>query len=400
MKKNSGKKPQKPQTPQPPSESLPAPACDIATPAPAIAASSIKMKNLLIGIGFVLATAVCYYLSHVIAPFLISLVIAYVINPLVRKMEKRKIPRPWAVLIVFTLVFVIFTLFIVPITISMFSEAGEMFNKLANLDVTRLADNLKELGTSLYERTNNVPYLNEYLKDFVNGDKIREFAANGVVFVKDSVVAGFKRMLSFIATAFSGMINMVLIPILVFYILLDLDAIFNSFKMLLPPDYRDKTLEIFARIDEQLNSLLRGQLLANTIFAGLMTISLWLAGINFFLFLGPLSGIANFVPYLGGLFTVILAFFIAITQHGFTTALVTILIKASIGIAIVQTIDGWYLQPNVVGEKAGLHPLVVMLALAIAASLAGIPGMLLAVPLTVILKVLGKELYQELYEKV
>ena len=94
-----------------------------------------------------------------------------------------------------------------------------------------------------------------------------------------------------------------------------------------------------------------------------------------------------------------MAFFIAIAQYGFSSTLVGVLIKTTIAIVIVQSIDGWYLQPNVVGEKAGLHPLVVMLSLAIAASLAGIPGMLLAVPVTVILKVLGKELYHELYEK-
>ncbi|MFZ5952296.1 MAG: AI-2E family transporter [Candidatus Rifleibacteriota bacterium] len=370
---------------------------------PPIDPNRARIKNILISAGFIITAIICYYLSHVIAPFLISLVLAYVLNPLVRILVDRKFPRPWAVLTVFTCGILIFTLFIVPFTISMFSEAGEMFNKLANLDVNRITDNLKEAGTSLYEKTASVPYLNEYLndylKEFINGDKIRELAANGVVVVKDGIVSGFKRLMGFVATAFSGMVNMVLIPILVFYILLDMDEIFNSFKMLLPPDFRERTLDTFAKIDAQLNSLLRGQLLANTIFAVLMTIGLWISGIGFFLFLGPLSGVANFIPYLGGLFTVILALFIAIAQYGFTSALVSVLIKVTIAIAIVQTIDGWYLQPNVVGEKAGLHPLVVMLSLAIAASLAGIPGMLLAVPVAVILKVLGKELYHELYEK-
>ena len=362
--------------------------------------SGVKYKNFLIAAGFVIAAIISYYLANVIAPFMISLVLAYVMNPVVRALVNRKFPRPWAVLTVFTLGIVIFTLFIVPFTISMFSEAGDMFNKLANLDVNKLADNFKEAGISLYEKTNSIPYLNDYLKEFINGDKIRELAANGVIVVKDGIVSGFKRLIGFLVTAFSGMVNMILIPILVFYILLDMDEIFKSFEMLIPPDYRCRTIGIFGKIDVQLNSLLRGQVLANTIFAVLMTIGLWVSGISFFLFLGPLSGVANFIPYLGGLFTVILAFFIAIAQYGFTSALVSVLVKASIAIAIVQTIDGWYLQPNVVGEKAGLHPLVVMLSLAIAASLAGIPGMLLAVPVTVILKVLGKELYHELYEKV
>lgn len=206
--------------------------------------------------------------------------------------------------------------------------------------------------------------------------------------------------MGFLGGAFTGMVSIFLIPILVFYILLDIDAIFDGFKMLLPPDYRERTLSIIGKIDEQLNALLRGQLLANSIFALMMTISIWMSGLNFFLFLGLLAGIANFIPYLGGLFTIIFAVLIAITQFGFSAALVGVLIKIAIAITIIQTIDGWYLQPNVVGENAGLHPLVVMLALAISANIAGIPGMLVAVPLTVILKVLGRELYHELYDPV
>lgn len=359
-----------------------------------------SVKNGLIIFGFVLVCFLSYYLSSVIAPFLISVVIAYVLNPLVRALVNRKFPRPWAVLTVFLAGIFVFTIFVVPFTISMVSEAGEMVNKLTNLDVNKLAESFKDMGSGLYDRTTSIPYLNEMVKDFINGEKLREMAANGVIVVKDGTVSAFKRMMGFFLTAFSGMVNMFLIPILVFYVLLDMDEIFSGFKMLVPHDYRKRTIDVSGQIDEQLNTLLRGQLFANTLFALMMTICLWLSGLNFFLFLGPLSGVANFIPYLGGLFTVVFAVFIAIAQFGFSKALIALLIKATIGIAIVQTIDAWYLQPNVVGENAGLHPLVVMLALAIAANLAGIPGMLLAIPVTVILKVLGRELYHELYDQV
>ncbi|GAB4282340.1 MAG: AI-2E family transporter [Candidatus Rifleibacteriota bacterium] len=359
----------------------------------------INYKNILIFVGLIILGFLVYYLSSVIAPFLISLVLAYVLNPLVRILVNRKFPRPWAVLTVFITGILIFTVFVVPFTISIVSEAGEMVNKLTSLNVNKLADNFKEVGAGLYEKTSNYPYLNKMIKDFINGEKIRELAANGVIVVKDGTVSAFKRMMSFLVKAFSGMVNMFLIPILVFYVLLDMDEIFDSFKMLIPPDYRERTLSICAKIDEQLNVLLRGQVFSNTIFALLMTFGLWLSGLNFFLFLGPLSGIANFIPYLGGLFTVLFAFFIAIAQFGFSKALIWLLIKVIIAISLVQTIDAWYLQTNVVGGSAGLHPLIVMLALTISANVAGIPGMLLAVPVTVILKVLGKELYQELYEQ-
>ncbi len=362
--------------------------------------SSSDKKNGLIIIGLILACVLVYYLSSVIAPFLISVVIAYVLNPLVRYLVERKFPRPWAVLAIFTIGLIIFTLFVVPFTISIFSEAGAMIQNIGELDVKKLANKYKDLGMGVYERFSKIPYLKPYLDEFIHSENIREFAAQGVVYVKDGTVSSFKRFMSFVVSAFSGMVNLFLIPILTFYVLLDMDEIFDKAKLLFPPAYKARILKVFGDIDEQLNALLRGQLTSNAIFAFLMTLALWISGLNFFLFLGPLAGLANLIPYLGGLFTIIFAFFIAITQFGFSKALLTLMAKLIISIAIVQTIDGWYLQPYVVGENAGLHPLVVMLSLAIAAGFAGIPGMLLAVPVTVILKVLGKELYHELYDPV
>ncbi len=359
-----------------------------------------SVKNFFIFSGFLLVAIIGYYLSSVIAPFLISLVIAYVLNPIVRYLVGKKIPRPWAVLLVFLLGLLIFVVFVVPFSVSMIAEASELTNKLANLDVKKLADEYKDLGVDLYQRFSSVSYIKPYIDEFVASDRLRELASQGLILIKDGAVSGFKGVLNFLLGAFSGMVNMFLTPILVFYILLDLDAIFASFKMLLPPDYREKVLAIIAKMDTQLNSLLRGQLFANSIFALLMTLGIYLSGLNFFFFLGLLSGVANFIPYLGGLFTIFFAVFIAILQFGFSYALLSTMVKIFIAIAIIQTIDGWYLQPNVVGENAGLHPLVVMLALAIAANIAGIPGMLLAVPVTVILKVLGRELYHELYDPV
>ena len=202
-----------------------------------------------------------------------------------------------------------------------------------------------------YAKFSNIPYLKPYLDELVVGDKITEYAAHGVIYVKDGIVGAFKQLMNFTISAFSGMVNLFLIPILTFYVLLDMDEIFESGKMLLPPAYKKRILEIFSKLDEQLSKMLRGQIFSNSVFAILMTIALWISGINFFTFLGPLSGLANFIPYLGGLFTVVFAVLIAIVQFGFSKASIMLLIKVGIGIAVVQTIDAWYLQPYVVGEN-------------------------------------------------
>ncbi len=358
-----------------------------------------NIKNWLILSGLAVLLVCGYYLSGVIAPFLASLAVAYILNPLVRKLVERRIPRPWAVLTVFAAGLAVFIIVIVPFALTMVSEAGDLMVKLGNLDVKKLAEDYKTLGLDFYGKFANYPYLKSYVDDFVQSDRLREMAAHGVIMIKDGAVNTFKKLLGFIGGAFSGIFDMFLIPILVFYILLDMDEIFAAFKMLIPHDYRPRTLDVFSKLDGQLSSLMRGQVVANSIFAAMMTIGIWFSGLNFFLFLGLFSGIANFIPYLGGLFTVVFALLLAIAQLGFSSTLLAAMIKVAIVVVFVQSVDGWYLQPYVVGENAGLHPLSVMLALTIAGSLAGIPGMLLAVPAAVILKVLGRELYHELYDQ-
>ena len=361
---------------------------------------SPAVKNTLIFLGFATMVFIIYQISHIISPFLISLIIAYVLSPLVEALTKRNMSRQWAVFTVFIIVFTIFVIFVVPLSMSIFSEAGKMVDKLGGLDSKQLASNYSDIGKDLYNKLSKIPYLKPYLDDFIQSEKIREYAAQGIIYVKNGLVIGFKNFLSFLVSAFSGMVNMFLIPILTFYILLDIEEIFGNFKLLIPVVYRERLLNILSVMNKQLNCLFRGQVFSNSIFAVLMTISLWFAGLNFSLFLGPLSGIANFIPYLGGLFTLIVATLIAITQFGFSKAIGFLILKVLCAIGFVQTVDAWYLQPYIVGENAGLKPLVVMLALTIAGSLGGITGLLLAVPVTIILKVIGKELYHELYDPV
>ena len=112
-----------------------------------------SVKNGLIIFGLILLCLCAYYLHAVIAPFLISVVFAYILNPIVRALVQRKFPRPWAVLTVFVLGVVIFILFVVPFTVSIFSEAGELLNKMGDLDVKKLAEEYKESEWKLMQNS-------------------------------------------------------------------------------------------------------------------------------------------------------------------------------------------------------------------------------------------------------
>ena len=350
---------------------------------------SSTVKNTLILVCFIIVAVLVYYLYNIIAPFLIALIISYILNPIVRFLQNKKFSRTWAVSLVFVFFISICILVVVPIIYSMI---------LKNLDTTRLNKQYNDVLTNAKTKFKEwFPDYKDNPADILQNTKLQEYLTEAVVVVKDGLITLSTKVFGFLGNTFTGVFNLFFIPILVFYILLDMDDIYEGFKKLIPPGYQEKTLCVLNKIDTQLSAMLRGQCIENSIFAILMTIGFALSGLKACLFLGPLSGIANFIPYLGGFFSAILAFFAAITQGLESGA--GLWVGIIITITIAQTIDVWYLQPYVVGENAGLRPLTIMLALTIAGSLAGIVGMLLAVPVTVIMKVLGIELYHALYDQ-
>lgn len=359
---------------------------------------SASTKNILIFICFVIAVILIYCLYNVIAPFLVALVIAYILNPAVRFLTKKKFSRNLAVSLIFILCISIMVLIVVPVIFSMISQATDLTTKLKNLDTTKLNKQYGDIETGVKAKLKVwFPEYKDNLSDILQNTKFQEYLTEAVVAVKDGLMKISGKVFGILGNTFTGVFNLFFVPILVFYILLDIDNIYDGFKKLIPPNSRNKTLEILDKIDKQLSAMLRGQCIENTVFAVLMTIGFAISGLKACLFLGPISGIANFIPYLGGFFSAILAFFAAITQASEAGA--GLWIGLIITVSVVQFIDCWFLQPYVVGENAGLRPLTIMLALTIAGSIAGIVGMLLAVPVTVILKVLGIELYHALYDQ-
>ncbi len=355
-------------------------------------------KNGLIISGGVALLWLIYMLSAVIAPFLFSLVLAYILNPIVRILERRSIPRAWAVLIMYIAGFIIGVLVIVPVLFTIVAEGHELAARLGRLDVRQIAGDYHASLRALYDRYAAIPWLNDWVNGSVDPEKIRELAAKAFVSTKDLTISLFQQIFGIFVSAFSGVMGMILIPLLTFYMLVDLDLIWQQFTKLVPPMYRDSTLRIASDIDKLLNALLRGQLVCAFAFALLMTFGLWLSGLPFAFLLGPIAGIGNLIPYLGGLVTVILATLVALATTGASWATAATLAKAGVALAVVQGLDGFVVQPKVMEGSIGMHPLTVMLALVIGGSVFGFIGMLLAIPATCILKVLSNELYHELYD--
>jgi predicted PurR-regulated permease PerM len=185
-----------------------------------------------------------------------------------------------------------------------------------------------------------------------------------------------------------------LTPILVFYLLRDWEALLGRLADLVPLRQRKAVVAFAAEYDRLLYSYVRGQLLEAAVVGVLTWLGLWLVGFPYAFLLGVVAGVFNLVPYLGLVVTAVPGIAIAL----FTDDVLASLLKLGVVFVVVQVLDGSVLGPRIVGGSVGLHPVWVILALALAGALFGFVGLLVAVPMAVLVKMLlalGLERYRQ-----
>jgi predicted PurR-regulated permease PerM len=178
-----------------------------------------------------------------------------------------------------------------------------------------------------------------------------------------------------------------LTPILIVYLLRDIDNVKARAVALIPEPRRERWLVLLREYDGLLSRFLRGQLLAALIVGVLTWLGLWIAGFPYASLVGAVAGVFNLVPYLGLIVSVIPVLVIAVISGSFLGSL----LKAGIVFVIVQLIDSSVTGPRIVGDSVGLHPVWVMLALAIGSFFFGFVGLLIAMPAAVLIKLLLRE---------
>ncbi len=206
------------------------------------------------------------------------------------------------------------------------------------------------------------------------------------------VVAG---TLASLQGLFTVVLNLVVIPVATFYFLRDIDRMRAAFPRFLPVSYRDWIMAKLGEIDTLLASFVRGQLLAALILMVLYTIGLWLVGAPSAVLLGLLTGATSVIPFMGlvvGLVPSLLLTFLRFHDWQHVVGVVAVFV-------VVHLLEGNVITPKVLGERLGLHPVVVLLALLVGGDLFGFLGILLAVPAAAVIKVLWRDVlafYREL----
>ena len=179
---------------------------------------------------------------------------------------------------------------------------------------------------------------------------------------------------------------LVVTPVVMYYLLTDWRPMLVAAESLIPPGRRETIVGFLDRYDKALGGFVRGQLIEATLVAVITTIGLMILGVPSALFLGATAGLFNLIPYIGIVISAVPALIIALTMEDPLSGLW----RVALVYGVVQFIDGNITGPRIVGQSAGLHPLWVMLALAIGGATMGFIGLLLAVPLAILVKMLGE----------
>ena len=352
---------------------------------------------ILSQVGFWLAACVILafllWLFHaILMPFVVALVLGYLLDPLVGRMERLRLGRGGA-----TTIILLGSLVVLAIAIAVFSPmlgrqiAG--FIKALPDFVTRAQDLVGSAGDQLsHGRVGDL--LSRYGLGGSLGD-IRNGASEYINKAVSFLAASGNSLLSRGAALLDLLSLIVITPVVAFYILLDWPRMIGSLESLIPPRHRDTIHAIGHDIDRALAGFLRGQLLVCLFLAAWYGIGLTLVGLNFGLLIGMFGGILSFVPYIGSLIVLVLSLLIAIVQDWPSWHLPAF----ALGVVLVgQFLEGNVLSPKLVGDKVGLHPVWIIFALLGFGSVFGFTGLLVAVPVASALGVLlryGTRRYRE-----
>jgi predicted PurR-regulated permease PerM len=318
---------------------------------------------------------VLWLLHEILLPFVAGMALAYLLDPLVKRIERLGIDRLIATLVVVTLFvlgFILLILLIVPIL----GEQVSAFIQNMPGYVSRLQELLADPSQ---------PWLRKIVGERFGG-------ANASI--GDLMTQGAGWLTAFLRSLWSGgqalisIFSLVVVtPVVAFCLLYDWDRMIDAIDNWVPRPYRETVRALAHEIDAAIAGFVRGQTGVCLILGSFYAVGLSLTGLNFGLLIGLVSGLISFIPYVGSLTGLVLAAAVAIAQ--FAPAWGSILIVIGIFFA-GQFIEGYVLAPNLVGQSVGLHPVWLMFALFAFGYLFGFVGMLLAVPLAAAIGVLAR----------
>lgn len=344
--------------------------------------------------GLVTVTWLLASTDTLLAPFVLALVLAYVLDPLADVIQRRGVSRSIAVIMIMVPVIaalVVVFLFVLPLAIGQLGEVlqrtPELFARLAEwleqsedrvagvdlpfVDMSAIVEQLRSIDSAAI-----IAFLQE------RQDALATWVWSGVL--------GVGRGLGFVLTVLG---YVALTPVLSFYLIRDWDRVTSAVTELIPHPRRDDFTAFFGECDTIVSSYLRGQVTVAISIGTITGIGLAIASFPYAVTLGFVVAVFSVVPYLGLVLSLIPAIVIALVSGNVMVSL----LKIAVVYGIAQLLDGTVITPRIVGESVGIHPVWVVLALTLGGFFFGFAGLLIGVPAAAVIKLLiakGLERYR------
>lgn len=331
-----------------------------------------RWRALGVWIGVAAAIVLLFYeLRTVLTPFFLAGVMAYMLEPVVRKLRRWRVPRTLAVLLAMLLVLALLVLLVLIVLPLFVTEIQQLVRELPGW--------LERLNTHV------APWLNARLGTNIRLDPVSIKEAITDALQTSEGLGG--RLLTSLRMGGLGLLglfaNAVLVPVVLFFVLRDWPRIIRQSRSLIPRRWKAAVVGLLREADYALGQYLHGQMLVIGAMALFYTLGLWLTGLTYFLPIGILTGLLVFVPYVGAATGFILATVAALMQFDTPGSVVWVWVVFVTG----QIIEGNFATPKLVGERIGLHPIAVIFALLAFGQLFGFTGLLVALPASAVLLV-------------
>jgi predicted PurR-regulated permease PerM len=306
--------------------------------------------------------------------------LVFLLEPMVRVFQRIRVPRVVSVIFAFLVVVALILAVVALILPTIRAQAQELGQQLPDLYLAGI-DWAREVGTKLGVDVDEV-LSQQAIEDWLNDPANQETVGNLLL----GFGAGAGQVIRGVTEA---MAVLVLAPVLAIYILIDLERFKSNSLNITPPRHREETAFVAGEVSTAMGSFVRGQLLVSVIVGIASSFGMWLIDLPFWLIIGILAGFLNLIPFLGPVVGGALAALVALLNGDLSQAIWAVLIFVAI-----QQVDNHVITPLVQRARVNLSPLVIILALIIGGSVAGLLGVLVAVPMTAAIRIIVGHLWR------
>lgn len=315
-----------------------------------------------------------YQIGHILTPFLVGALLAYLFNPLVTSLKNRfNIPRVLSVTLVFCMIVLVLLLLIFLLIPVIDRQIQTLLTVIPNF-LTWVQDKI-------------IPWLQDNFGIAEEGINVEDLKQGLAVNIKTagSAASTVAHVVLFSSIKIiEWIVGLILIPVVMFYLLCDWNKFITGIHNLLPRNIEPTVVKLAKQCDDVLGAFFRGQLMVMLVLGIIYSVCLTLMGLQVGIIVGIISGLLSIVPYLGFSVGVIIASIAAFVQNG-TLSSVIIVILIYMGAHVVEH---FILAPKLVGNRIGLHPVAVIFAILAGGALFGFVGILLALPVAAVIRVL------------